>query len=424
VSTNSASQLSSPGTGTAVCVSASASGAPRARDASVDALRGLAIILVVLGHAILDAGAVLHGGPRMVNMGPFWIPLSTASSVPLSLLYSFHMPLFAFVSGLVMWSPRERPLRHGISSRARGLLVPYMAWFLILYAINWSPHPAGGFGSALLDALVGRGGLWYLYALFVCTAVVLCLAKSPGSRFALPASALVAVAFSTGWLFAVPDVLYLSWVFWIYPFVVLGYLVGPLRAQVLDRRWLVAAVGLVAFLPLFYLRYPVHVPRLQPINRISAMSGAASVVAGHVLPFLAAMLPYACASAAVLALVGAYLGRGGWVIEAQAWLGRRSLGIYAMHGVFMWWFASHGLKDAVALTLVSLGLSALATTVLERVPVVGRLLLGQRVEQILEPHWLPTLVDLFGIGAIDRGMWRTLGTEPEVLEPEVDARGG
>ena len=167
-------------------------------------------------------------------------------------------------------------------------------------------------------------------------------------------------------------------------------------------------------MPLFYLRYPVHVPSLQPINRIRAASGAAGVVAGQVLPFLAAMLPYACASAAVLALLGAYLGRGGWVIEAQARLGRRSLGIYAMHGVFMWWFASHGLKNVIALMLVALGLSALATTVLERVPVAGRLLLGLQVE----PRLLPRPADLLGIGAIDRGMKRALGKEPEVLEPD------
>jgi fucose 4-O-acetylase-like acetyltransferase len=334
------------------------------------------------------------------------------------------MPLFAFVSGLVMWPPRERPLRGEISSRARGLLVPYVAWFLVLYAIDWSPHPAGGFGSALLDALVGRGGLWFLYALFVCTAVVLCLARGPRSRFVLPASALVAVVFSTGWLFAVPDVLYLSWVFWIYPFVVLGYLVGPLRAKVLDRPWIVVAVGLAAFLPLSYLRYPVHVPSLQPINRFRATGGAASVVAGHVLPLLAALLPYACASAAVLALLGAYLGRGGWAIEAQAWLGRKSLGIYAMHGVFVWWFASHGLKNVIALTLVSLGLSALATAALERTPVVGRLLLGQQVGPILGPRWFPRLVDSGGIRPRERAGKPARRSKPEVWESQVDARRG
>jgi hypothetical protein len=120
----------------------------------------------------------------------------------------------------------------------------------------------------------------------------------------------------------------------------------------------------------------------------------------------------------VLALLGAYLGRGGRAIEAQAWLGRKSLGIYAMHGVFTWWFASHGLKNVIVLTLVSLGLSALATAILERTPLLGRLLLGQRVGPMLESGRLPRLVDLLGIGAIERGMKRTLGTEPEALEPD------
>jgi len=365
------------------------SGVQLSRDQSLDALRGLAIILVVLGHAILDAGAVLRGGPGMVNMGPFWIPLSTASNVPLSLLYTFHMPLFAFISGLVMWPPRRAPLAGGITGRVRGLLIPYMAWFLVLYAANWSPRPAGGFGPALLDAALGRGGLWYLYALFVCATAVLCLARARGSRFTLPVSALVAILCSTGWIFAVPNVFYLSNVLWIYPFVVLGYMVAPLRAYVLEHRWHVAAAGLAIFLPLFYLRYPVHVPSLQPINRLASATGTSggigARVLGSALPVLAALLPYACAAAAVLALYGLYAGRGGRVIDAQAWLGRKSLGVYAMHGPIVWWLASHGLRQVVVLTIASLGLAAIATALLERTPLLGAALLGRRTGGVREP---------------------------------------
>jgi len=182
----------------------------------------LAITLVVLGHAILDSAAVLHAGPGMIDMGPFWIPLAAARSLPLNLLYSFHMPLFAFVSGIVMWPPRGRSVAQGVMSRARSLLVPYIAWFVILYATHWSPHPQGGFGPALVDALLGRDGLWFLYALFVCSAVVLWLERVPHSRWVLSAAALVALASSSGWAFAVPNVLYLSGVLWIFPFVVLG----------------------------------------------------------------------------------------------------------------------------------------------------------------------------------------------------------
>ena len=351
------------------------------RDRSVDALRGLAITLVVLGHAILDSAAVLHAGPGMVDMGPFWVPLATAWSLPLNVLYSFHMPLFAFVSGFVMWPPRGRSIAEGVTSRARSLLVPYLAWFGILYATNWSPHHAGGFGPALIDALLGRDGLWFLYALFVSTAVVVCLERVPRSRWVLSFVALVAVVSSSGWAFAVPNVLYLSDVLWIFPFVVLGYLMGPYKSQVIEHRWLVVALGCVAFVPLFILRYPVEVASLQPITRLlseSANPGApGGAILGLAVSWLAVVLPYACACAAVAALCGLYLGREGGAIDVQAWLGRKSLGIYAMHGPVVWWLASHGVREVFVLAGISLALCVMATAILERIPLLGAVLLGQ-----------------------------------------------
>lgn len=355
------------------------------RDKSVDALKGLAIALVVLGHAILDADAVQHGGKGLVSMGPFWVPLATASSLLLTFVYSFHMPLFAFVSGLVMWPPRDRPLGAGILGRARGLLVPYVAWFAVLYAINWSPHPAGGFADALRHNLIGRGGLWYLYALFICVVAVLLLARIPGSRWALPVSAVVAVACSTGLMFRVPDVLYLSYVFWIYPFVVLGYMVGPARAWFAEHRWALVVGGVTVFTPLLFLRQPVKVPSLQPLVQMAASVPGAGAGAGdgHLLWVLLriaiGVLPYVCGAAAVVAIYSLYLGREGRVIDAQAWLGQKSLGIYAMHGTVVWWFASHGVKNVALLSLVALGVSVAATLALERVPVLGAVLLGQRI---------------------------------------------
>ena len=91
------------------------------------------------------------------------------------------MPLFAFVSGLVMWPPRDTPLGAGIVSRVgrvRSLLVPYLAWFIVLYFVDrWSPTDRNGVGPALVDAAIGRAGFWYLYAVFICTAVVLILTR-------------------------------------------------------------------------------------------------------------------------------------------------------------------------------------------------------------------------------------------------------
>ena len=190
-----------------------------------------------------------------------------------------------------------------------------------------------------------------------------------------------ALASSSGWAFAVPNVLYLSGVLWIFPFVVLGYLMGPFRSQVIEHRWLIVAVGFVVFVPLFMLRYPVEVASLQPINHLLTAGVNGNAPRGAILGFavscLAVVLPYTCACAAVVALYGLYLGRAGAAIDIQAWLGRKSLGIYAMHGPVVWWLASHGVRDVVVLTSMSLVLCALLTALLERTPLLRAVLLGQ-----------------------------------------------
>lgn len=349
-----------------------------ARDSSIDALRGLAIVLVVAGHAIVLSAVVHQGGPGFVHLDSNnWIPLASATNPFLSVFYSFHMPLFAFVSGLVMWPPKNTPLGKRILGRARGLIVPYIAWFAILFVIAQRSlsSASAGFGPALLGAVVGQGGLWYLYSLFLCSVVVMCVAQLPGWRLILAASAAVAAVLLTEKLFPLPGVLYLSDTLWIYPFVVLGYLVGSIKQQVLRFRWPISVVGLLALGPLLWLRYPAHVSSLQPINRLAIAMNSAGVRGGFVLSLL---LPFVCASAAIMALFALYAGRGGWAIDVQAWFGRKSLGIYATHGVLILWMVAAGIRNALVLTVLALGASALVTMGLERIPMVDTILLGRR----------------------------------------------
>jgi fucose 4-O-acetylase-like acetyltransferase len=357
------------------------------RDSSIDALRGLAIILVVLGHAIPDAAAVSHGGPGLVDLGGFWVPMATASSLFLSFIYAFHMPLFAFVSGLVMWPPRGRSIPAGVVARVRSLLVPYLAWFVILFFVDrWVSGASQQFGPALTGSVLGRGGLWYLYALFISATAVICLAELPGSRWFLAASALGVVLWPKGHL---PDVLQLVGLLWIYPFVVLGYMTGPLKDWVMDHRPLTITAGLVGFVPLFYLRQPFHVVSAQPITQLAAAVGriavamhAAGIRGGYLLSLLffplVSVPAYGCAVAAIFTLFALYLGRVGRLIDLQAWFGRKSLGIYAVHGPLLWWLVSRGVKNVLVLTVLALGVSALATAVLERIPILDSVLLGRR----------------------------------------------
>lgn len=71
-------------------------------------LQAIGIILVVLGH---------KGG---INLFTDWFPI-----------YSFHMPLFIFISGYFYKTNSESNLISFIKNKSKRLLIPYFAWNLI-----------------------------------------------------------------------------------------------------------------------------------------------------------------------------------------------------------------------------------------------------------------------------------------------------
>ncbi|AOZ68812.1 hypothetical protein LPB142_05335 [Rhodobacter xanthinilyticus] len=92
------------------------------RDLSLDIARGLGIVLVVFGHALrglVSAGFVDDSG---------W-------SVPVDyLIYTFHMPLFFVISGL-LFSPSVQGQRAPLGAFVTKILVllawPYLLWSLL-----------------------------------------------------------------------------------------------------------------------------------------------------------------------------------------------------------------------------------------------------------------------------------------------------
>ena len=117
---------------------------------SIDLIKGIGIFLVVWGHAM---------EPRSVY------------------LYSFHMPLFFFVSGYLH---KDKPLKPYLLGRLNRLYVPYAAfsilsWLFYLVVLilrdRWEQVPAQlGRIYSVLTGLARNGGndpIWFLTCLFV-----------------------------------------------------------------------------------------------------------------------------------------------------------------------------------------------------------------------------------------------------------------
>jgi uncharacterized membrane protein YcfT len=143
---------------------------PRARRLDLDRAKGIAILLVVLGHIVATAPPV---------GAEWWDTLRYA-------IYRFHMPFFLYLSGYVAWitgaaaTPTQAWPRLA-AKRAERLLLPFLLFGLVILLgklgaqqfVHVDNRPDGLLGG-LRDLLVTTGrspalSVWYLLVLFLCS---------------------------------------------------------------------------------------------------------------------------------------------------------------------------------------------------------------------------------------------------------------
>ncbi len=133
------------------------------RVALFDYARGMAIVLVVLGHAI-------HMVSRQFpSTMPAWVfDLDRA-------IYTFHVPIFFLISGVLFAGSFDRRGGRGLLwHRVKTLLYPYVLWSM-LHVISQSVGNGQGFRSLWGDVFrityFPPAHFWFLYVLFICVAV-------------------------------------------------------------------------------------------------------------------------------------------------------------------------------------------------------------------------------------------------------------
>ena len=123
------------------------------RKTYIDVARGIGIILMVLGHIGL--------GDKFYTS-----------------VYSFHMPLFFFISGLLFTIPNKEKLL----KRCKSLIIPYISLGATLFLLDWA---LGGFDFTKLQHLLWdnsnglpvESALWFLTAMLTCQLVYIILDK-------------------------------------------------------------------------------------------------------------------------------------------------------------------------------------------------------------------------------------------------------
>lgn len=214
------------------------------RERKWDFLRGVAIFLVVLGHVIQ------------------WMDVDWKHNALFIGIYSFHMPLFMFVSGYFLRNNlRKMPLQKWTLQKLRQLLLPsftnsliYSSLLLLTISLGFSNRPPKWDHEAL----------WYLNTLCIFVLSARFIAPFP---FRLLRIALWMVGYYLAFFWQeYPLSMYLKFML---PFFLLGHLYR--KIQILSRTYRIAllAIGCLSWcfsLPLWDFAHSIYMLPYAPLN--------------------------------------------------------------------------------------------------------------------------------------------------------------
>ena len=113
----------------------------------IDNLKAFLIVLVVVGHCIQS-----------------FLP-NYESNILFRFIYSFHMPLFIFVSGYVSY--KSQLTWNSVGRRFKQLMIPFFAWAVVKALIKWD--------ARMIPHIIHNpdNGLWFLHTLFFITLIMM-----------------------------------------------------------------------------------------------------------------------------------------------------------------------------------------------------------------------------------------------------------
>lgn len=178
----------------------------------LDLIKGIAIILVVLGHSI-----------QYGSGSEFYISKAYFENWAFQLIYSFHMPLFMLLSGyLFYYTIKKYDTRTLMTLRFTKVILPIFVWSFILVCIELIQILQLNENITLLQFIknyiqVATYNVWFLWAIFYSSMIVIVVNKLFKDRI------IVYLIIGFVMLF-IPDVYNANLYKYMYPYFVIAYL--------------------------------------------------------------------------------------------------------------------------------------------------------------------------------------------------------
>lgn len=331
----------------------------------LDALKGILILLVVLGHAVQCAHREL--GQEFTSDG-LW-----------RLIYSFHMPAFMAASGFVAFRGKGKACKTSAAwvamawRRFLQLVVPFLLWSIPLFFVKHDrPH--------LWDYVLWPNlSLWFLWALFFI-AMLFSLLEWLASKWNCPAWSLDlgTAVLLLGLGAALPNsrLFGFEYVAWYFSFYFLGH--ATRQYALLER--------IPPVLPFLLLLLWLFLGSFWEVRSLPTVLSGVRGVPPVVLKLVYRLVTALFAVFSFFPLARNFLDRPGIPSRVFASLGQVSLGIYAVHMVIRYPLVAFlhallpNLPYAPLMLLVFaslLPLSLLLVRLLSRFRLTSSLLLGK-----------------------------------------------
>lgn len=211
------------------------------RDKEIDALKGLAIILVVMGHIIAFSNLENYSNNILFNF-----------------IYAFHMPLFFFISGYLVFGRFGPTTGSWIYKKFRQLIIPYIIftlfYFYVLFGRPIYDLTPVGVITTLFRYIVPDSA-WFLPVLFE-SLLLLALCIKGEKIMGKISFALIFFLFSVFVpLFGLDSIPALHQIVAYTPYVMMGYLVCSYKETITEKLSAIEISGSLLFLILFIIKF-------------------------------------------------------------------------------------------------------------------------------------------------------------------------